>query len=231
MLSFPVAALILTAAWLLLVAVRFRTSRVVLIGGLVIIGLFVLAAVLRDETTLQELGLGVSRSFLRTFGFAAAWVLVMLAYSPLADRVASAWFKKPPTLGAFRALQESRAKLMAGIVIAWILGGFLEELALRGVVLRGIETLLAPHMAEFAAAAIGVVCAAAGAFVIHLYQGLRAAVIVTQLSVLFGVLFVISGYDLWTVMLCHGFYDTVAFIRFANKQSKYSDLTVNDTPD
>jgi membrane protease YdiL (CAAX protease family) len=72
------------------------------------------------------------------------------------------------------------------------------------------------------AAGIAVVVAAAGAGVIHLYQGLRAAVIVTQLSMLFGLLFVLSGHDLWAVILCHGLYDTIAFVRFANKTSKYS---------
>jgi hypothetical protein len=43
--------------------------------------------------------------------------------------------------------------------------------------------------------------------------------------VLFGVLFVVSGYNLLAVMLCHGMYDTIAFIMFANKKSKYSDIT------
>jgi hypothetical protein len=47
-------------------------------------------------------------------------------------------------------------------------------------------------------------------------------VIVTQLSVLFGVLFVLSGCTLWAVVLCHGMYDTVAFVRFAFGKSKYS---------
>ncbi len=60
----------------------------------------------------------------------------------------------------------------------------------------------------------------------HLYQGLRAVIIVTQLSVLFGVLFVGSGYNLWAVILCHGLYDTIAFVRFANKKSNYSRLDV-----
>ncbi|HXX77998.1 MAG TPA: hypothetical protein VEI53_05885 [Ktedonobacteraceae bacterium] len=49
-------------------------------------------------------------------------------------------------------------------------------------------------------------------------------VIITQLSALFDVLFVISGYNLRAVILCHGSYDSIAFIRFANKQSNYSDL-------
>jgi hypothetical protein len=60
--------------------------------------------------------------------------------------------------------------------------------------------------------------------VVHLYQGRRAALIITQLSVLFGTLFVIAGHDLWAVVLCHGFYDSVAFVRFARKKSKFSNL-------
>jgi hypothetical protein len=46
----------------------------------------------------------------------------------------------------------------------------------------------------------------------------------SQLSVLFGLLFVVSGDNLWAVILCRGLYDTVAFVRFANKSSKYSRL-------
>jgi membrane protease YdiL (CAAX protease family) len=66
------------------------------------------------------------------------------------------------------------------------------------------------------------VCAAAwGAGLIHLYQGLRAAIIITQLSV-FGCLFIVSGHNLWAVILCHGLYDTIAFVRFAKNKSKYS---------
>jgi hypothetical protein len=29
---------------------------------------------------------------------------------------------------------------------------------------------------------------------------------------------------LWAVMVCHGMYDTIAFVRFATKKSKYSYL-------
>jgi len=33
---------------------------------------------------------------------------------------------------------------------------------------------------------------------------------------------VVAGYNLWAVILCHGFYDTIAFVRFATGKSKYS---------
>ncbi|HUO92215.1 MAG TPA: CPBP family intramembrane glutamic endopeptidase [Rhizomicrobium sp.] len=221
---FQLYALLLTALWLAAVAIFFRTSRAVLIGGLVIVALCALGAFLHGDATPQDFGLGLPRSWLATLALAVVWLLLMLLYGPIADNIATRFFEKPPTLGAFRALQESRLKLVSGIVIAWVLGGFLEELVLRGIVLNAVEALARSSVTTWTAAGLGIAAAAGGAFIIHLYQGLRAATIVTQLSVLFGVLFVISGGNLWTVILCHGFYDTVAFIRFANKSSRYSHL-------
>ena len=219
---FQIFAVTLTAIWLAAVAIRFRTSRVALTGGLFVVGLAVTIAVLRQRATLSQFGLAAPRDWLPTLGFAIGWLALMLAYSPLADRIATRFYAKPPTLGAFRALQQSRLKLLAGIVIAWVLGGFLEELVFRGVVLRAIEALLAPALPGPASAAVAIGIAAAGAGIIHLYQGPRAVVIIVQLSALFGLLFVVSGHNLWTVILCHGLYDTVAFVRFAIGKSRYA---------
>jgi len=172
----------------------------------------------------DELGLGIPGRPLVTIGLVLVWWGLMLAYSPLADRLATRWFAKPPTLQSFRAIQQSTVKLVAGILVAWVLGGILEELAFRGIVLRSIERWLAPWVGVPIAVLFAVWFAACGAGVIHFYQGPRAVAIIVQLSVLFGVLFVVSGYNLWAVMVCHGLYDTVAFIRFATKKSKYSNL-------
>ena len=49
-----------------------------------------------------------------------------------------------------------------------------------------------------------------------------AALIVALLSALFSILYTVAHYSLWAVMLCHGLYDTVAFVRFATGKSKYS---------
>jgi membrane protease YdiL (CAAX protease family) len=197
----------------------------VLIGGLVVVALYAAVEVVRGVVPIGEIGLmGGEMSWPWTFTYAVVWVALMLAYSPLADRIATRIVATPPTLGAFRAIQESRAKLIAGVFVAWILGGFLEELVFRGIVLKTVELLAWQWVAGPTGIVIAICVAAAGAGMIHLYQGPRAAIIITQLSVLFGVLFVISGYNLWAVMLCHGMYDTIAFIRFANKKSKYSEL-------
>ena len=159
MTTFQETALFLTAIYIAIVVVRFRRSTVVLIGGLVAIGLYTLVALAYGEATLSEIGLG-SHSWLPTIGFALVWLGLMLAYSPLADRLASRWFHKPPTLGTFRAIQESTAKLIAGIVGAWILGGFLEEVVFRGIVLQSLASLMSAWLAAPIAIAIAVCVAA-----------------------------------------------------------------------
>lgn len=142
---------------------------------------------------LERLEAGPSLS---AVAFAVAWLPLMLAYSPCADTLASRWIQKPPTLKAFRGLQQSRTKLVLGIIVAWILGGFLEELIFRGIILQKLEVTTAAWVFRSAASAIAICATAVAAGFAHLYQGLRAVVIVTQLSVLFGLLFVVSGHNL-----------------------------------
>ena len=44
----------------------------------------------------------------------------------------------------------------------------------------------------------------------------------------FGALWGASGYNLWAVILCHGLDATIAFVRFAHKQSAYSKQEKDD---
>jgi uncharacterized protein len=224
MTPFQLTALLLTVLWLLLVVVWFRRSTLALFIGLLAIGLGTLAAFLLGWVTPAQLGLNRPTSWPLTIGYALAGLAMLLAYSPLADWLAARVFAQPPTLEAFGAIQQSLGKLIIGILAAWLLGGILEELVARGLVLGTIEALLSPLHSAWLASALAILVAAAGAGLMHLYQGPRAAGIITQLSILFGVLFVVSGHNLWTVMLCHGLYDTIAFVRFALKKSKYANL-------
>jgi membrane protease YdiL (CAAX protease family) len=224
MTTFQQSALLLVALWLVLVVVRFRRSNMILIAGLIAIGLYTLAGFIYGEVTLAELGLGAPHSWLLTIGAAILWLGLMVACSPLADRLAARLFSKPPSLEAFGAIQQSKGKLIAGILAAWLLGGILEELIARGIVLQAVQAWLSAWLSVPVAAGVAICIAAVGGGLMHAYQGPRAMVIITQLSILFGVLFVISGCNLWAVMLCHGLYDTIAFIRFAGRKSKYSHL-------
>ena len=58
MTPFQQTSLLLTVFWLAIVAIRFRRSTIVLIGGLVAIGLYTLVAFLIDKVTAAQLRVG-----------------------------------------------------------------------------------------------------------------------------------------------------------------------------
>lgn len=170
----------------------------------------------------SDLGLSGVEPWTATIAFALAWRGLVWACSPLADRIATYLVREPPTLDAFRILQRSRIMLILGIVVAWILGGFLEELTFRAILLRSVESAMSALLPAAVAAGIagGGRCGRCGRHPpLSRSAGRNYR---DQLSMLFGLLFVLSGHDLWAVILCPGLDDTIAFIRFANKTSKYS---------
>jgi membrane protease YdiL (CAAX protease family) len=201
---------------------RCLAGRAAVLGGLVAVGAAVAVALLTGAVHPVDLGLGRPHSWPGTVAVAVGWLALLLAYSPLADALARRWFPERPNLTAFDPIRRSRTALVAGIVVAWVLGGFLEELALRGIVVQYLDRWLAPVLGAVPAATVAVLAAAAGAAVGHLYQGRRAGIVILQLSALLGVLMVVSGHNLWAVILCHGLYDTVAFIRYATGRSRYA---------
>jgi hypothetical protein len=68
----------------------------------------------------------------------------MWAYTPVADWLAMKCAAKSPNLDIFRKLQQSRFNLAIGLLLAWVIGAFEEEVALRELVLRWIAMLASP---------------------------------------------------------------------------------------
>ncbi|TNE37228.1 MAG: CPBP family intramembrane metalloprotease [Alphaproteobacteria bacterium] len=111
--------------------------------------------------------------------------------------------------------------LNTGIMLAlgWIVGGFLEEMLFRGFILQGIERLLG---GSFAATVIAI----AGSSVLfglpHFYQDTVGMIMTGLMGLVFGVIYVWSGRNLWFTILLHGFVDTYGIILIY--LGKYDDL-------
>jgi membrane protease YdiL (CAAX protease family) len=161
---------------------------------------------------LNKLGLATPNSWLLTILVGVVWLGLMVAWSPIADHLSSRLIRKAPTLETFKVLQQSKGKLIAGIITAWLLGGILEEVIFRGLILQSANVWLSAWLVKPIAVPLAITIAALGTTLLHFYQGPRG---------------MFSSYNLWAVILCHGLYDTIAFIRFANKQSKYSNPDVS----
>ncbi len=159
--------------------------------------------------TWAGLGLAAPVTALHTAMFAIFWAGVLYAYTPTAEWVAAKLFAPKPMSGRYLSVRDSTRNLLLGIALCWAVGAFGEELLLRGIVVGALRFAIGIWPAVAVAAVL--------ALAMHLFAGPRRALIAAQLSVLYGVLFVASEFDLWAVILAHGFYDTVALIQLARK--------------
>ena len=163
--------------------VRFLRSTVVLTGGLVLVALFTLTD---DAVSLQELGLSTSVSWLKTAGLAVAWLALMLGYSPMADRFATNGLPVRRLSARFAPCRDRGANWPPASSSCGRLADFSRNWCSAESVLHSIEASASARLAAPPAIAVPVGAAAAlGAGVIHLYEGPRAAIFVTQLAVLF----------------------------------------------
>jgi len=76
--------LAIAALWLTLVAVRFRSSPPVLLGGLLLVAAAALELVARGHIQAETLGLVGPKSWFSLFGLSIGWTVLMLLLTPMA---------------------------------------------------------------------------------------------------------------------------------------------------
>jgi hypothetical protein len=150
------------------------------------------------------------RWWLESVAWAFAWLVVLLAYRPVAYRLAARCFD------TVSRTERAGANVSAGFEIAraWLLSAIAAELLLRFLLVQGVAFVLWRRgMPQSAAAATGVVVAAAVTGAAHRARGPQAAFVAAQFSLLYGLLYFASGRSLPAVVLCHGLFDTIEIVR------------------
>lgn len=115
MTTFDQLALLLIVLWLALIFARYRRSIIAVIIGLPVVAIFTAFGLASGEVTFAELGVVTPIPMALTVGYSLVALAFMLAYSPVADRLATRFFKEPPDLSAFKRIQQSEANLPGGI--------------------------------------------------------------------------------------------------------------------
>lgn len=96
------------------------------------------------------------------------------------------------------------------LMIAWVVGGFIEELLFRGFLLNRIEAVLGGGRSA-AIAAIAAVLGQALLFgALHWYQGSFGFVFAAMFATVYGTAYRLFGRTLWPLILVHGGWNSVA---------------------
>lgn len=159
---------------------------------------------------------------LASVAYSIIWMVVMLLYDPFSEALAARLVNEPVKVDPFEGMK-TKKDLFIRTIGAWVLGGFGEGFLCCWFLLQTIEFYVGFFFSGLFVYAFSLLLAALLVNLIGLFQGKKAYVANTQHSILFGVLFYISGRDIWAVILCHGLYDTFRFVRyFVRKSSKGS---------
>lgn len=116
---------------------------------------------------------------------------------------------QPIDLTLVEQIEGNLGMLAVGLVIAWLLAAFGEEMVYRGYILNRFADLLKPQSYHWL---FGYLVSALLFAWIHQYQGIVGIVDTFVSAIIWGGLYLYSGRNLWLSILAHGFYDTIAFI-------------------
>ena len=131
----------------------------------------------------------------------SAYLLVILLLGPLVEAAGL----PPQDLSSLKVLIEGNTVYfrMFLLPVSWGSAAFGEELLVRGFLLNRLECAAQSP-------AIAVVGQAAIFALAHTYQGVTGALMVFVVGLVFGVVFLRSGRNLWPVIVAHGIIDTIA---------------------
>ncbi len=159
---------------------------------------------------LSELGLRRPAGWGKTIGIGIGTAVVLQATATLALLPLLQWLgADPPDISRFDEVRGDLGFFFTYVVVSWTTAGFGEELVWRGFLMGRVARLLGGGRSGWVAALI-VTSALFGLG--HAYQGPTGVVLTAFAALVFGLVYLAAGRNLWTVIIAHGTTDTLAFV-------------------
>jgi CAAX protease family protein len=207
-----------------------RTNKLVLVAELVIAALIIvcgLMGVIPYSSTPALLLLGWFSLWLRSLGWREVGLarsahfgrtlllgtVIGIAYQFLSlilvDPLIARFTGRLPDVSQFAPLVGSVNYLLLSLLVSWTLAAFGEELVYRGYLMNRIAGLVNPTQAGWAVSLL-VSSILFGA--VHSYQGASGVIATGLCGFLFGMIYLVSGRNLWLSIIAHGTLDSVGFV-------------------
>jgi len=204
--------LLLQVILVLIPPVLFLKSAYLLLG--LSLSLLMAWAMLRlRNRKWQDVGLKKPEHFGRLLFITLIAVAILLPLSSLAIHIVETLTESTPNLEAFEQIRGNIVALAGGLVIAWIFGALVEELLLRGFLLNTLHELFSyKNCPQRLTWTVAVLVTSVITGIGHCYQGIVGMVGTGLIAVGFSAIYLMNRRNLWSCILAHGLYNTVAFI-------------------
>jgi membrane protease YdiL (CAAX protease family) len=207
----PTSALI-TVALISLVAIFLIVAglkRQPILGIILSVVLIVIAS-RRGETSLAQMGLVSPDNWLLTvlLGLVIGSGLGLLSLMLIGPLIET-FTKQPHDVKVVEGVRGNGKALLSWIVLVWGVAAFGEELIYRGFLMSQIAKLLGTGSL---ALVLNVLITSIIFGLSHAYQGRSGPWSTGIMGACLGILYVLSGFNLWLPILVHGMIDTVELI-------------------
>jgi membrane protease YdiL (CAAX protease family) len=157
----------------------------------------------------KDVGLRKPESWRRTVLYAgAAAALIVVAFIWVILPAATRLTGKTIDFSAFAALHGNLSLLVQELVPTWIFAGLAEEMIFRAGFMNRLTDLLGrTGMGWGIALTVSSVIFGAA----HTYQGITGMITSGTIGLLLGILYLITGRNLWPPVICHALVDTTFF--------------------
>lgn len=176
--------------------------------GIFISATGIIAAFLLKHSSLSGIGFRAQENWLATIGLSLLLgvgiaVLSGILIDPLAEKITGI----PHDLSLVDGVRGDLKALVQFLLLVWLTVAFLEEILFRGFLMTEISKFLGTGAL---AMVFNILITSIIFGLAHWYQGKSGLISTAVIGAVISVIFVFSGFNLWLVILIHGFIDTAA---------------------
>lgn len=180
--------------------VPFPYTFVVIVAAILLLVWF-------ESRSLAGLGFRSNLSVTQVIGYA---LLAFAVVEPVFDFIVQPLINKITgeitDYSMFKVLEGDFALYGKYLLFVWVSAAIGEEVLFRGFMFRQFGLLIPEHRYKLA----GIVVLSAVLFSLpHIYQGVSGLAVTFVFGLIFGVVYIKTGFNLWVTMLFHGLVDTL----------------------
>lgn len=188
------------------------------LGGMIItlgyvISILVASVVLKMRGTgWREIGLARQKSWLRTvlLGFGASFlvIIMILILTNIALNLPGVEVAEAD-ISRFNPLEGNLPLLLISVVLAWTTIAFGEEMMYRAFLINQLGEVFQSTKLQWV---LALIFSSVFFGLVHFYQGPLGILITGITGLLFGVIYLRSGRNLWVTIIAHGLVNTLSFV-------------------